>query len=420
MDTVARLLFFSIIGIILYVYAGYPLVLFILGLFKRRRMSPPEKLEEYPSVALIISVYNEEKIIKEKIENSLKLDYPKDKLRIVIASDGSIDGTEKIVRAYESGNVVLKSFDKREGKSATLNGAILGLEESIVVFSDANAFYKEDTLKKLVRNFVDEEVGCAVGRLVYLSNHSYVGRGESLYWRYESLLNRLESRMRSVLVGTGTIFAIRREIFRPVMKDVANDFQLPAEVAAQGFGVVYESEAIAYERSTYFFREEFARKRRIIIRGLTGYRHLKNNFGSSFRVFQFISRKLLRWWIGPLLPLLYITNVLLINDPVFRTLFILQNIFYVIAAIGALLRRGKIQSKFFFVPFYFVLVNAASLAAITTYLCGKRLSAWEKAETTRDVQEHACLRPHLTVIEGKKEYLYSEKRESIENLEKIP
>ena len=420
MDLVARLLFFSSIGIILYVYAGYPIVLFILGLFKRRRKQRPDELEEYPSVALIISVYNEEKIIKEKIENSLQLDYPKDKLRIVIASDGSIDDTERIVKEYEGGNIVLKSFDIREGKSAALNRTILGINEEILVFSDANAFYKEDTLKKLVRNFADEDVGCAVGRLVYVSNHSYVGRGESLYWRYESLLNRLESRMRSVLVGTGTIFAIRRGLFRPVMNDVANDFQVPAEVAAQGYGVVYESEAIAYERSTYFFREEFARKRRIIVRGLTGYRHLKHNFGSPFRVFQFISRKLLRWWIGPLLPLIYFTNLLLIDNPIFMTLFVLQNIFYISAAVGALLRRGRIQSKYLFVPFYFVLVNAASLAAITTYLSGRRLSSWEKAETTRDVQEHAFLRPHLTVIDGKKDYSYLEKRESMENLEKIP
>jgi cellulose synthase/poly-beta-1,6-N-acetylglucosamine synthase-like glycosyltransferase len=121
MDIVAKLLFFISVGVILYVYAGYPIVLFFLGLFKRRRKPGPDELEEYPSVALIISVYNEEKIIKEKIENSLKLDYPKDKLRIVIASDGSKDETDRIVKDYEGGNIVLKSFDMREGKSATLN-----------------------------------------------------------------------------------------------------------------------------------------------------------------------------------------------------------------------------------------------------------------------------------------------------------
>jgi hypothetical protein len=138
------------------------------------------------------------------------------------------------------------------------------------------------------------------------------------------------------------------------------------------------------------------------------------------RRFQFISRKLLRWWIGALLPFLYLANALLIAHPVFMTLFILQNAFYLIAAIGALLRRGKIQIRFFYIPFYFVLVNAASLAAITTFLSGRRLASWEKAETTRDVREHPILRPQLTVIEGKRRYPYEEERESVENLERIP
>ncbi len=195
--------------------------------------------------------------------------FPKASYQILVASDGSVDSTNDIVREYEGKNVVLKAFDKREGKSSTLNRAVLGLEEDILVFSDANAFYREDAVKRLIEAFKDPHVGCVVGRLIYMDNDSYVGKGEGLYWRYESYLNQLESRLGSVLVGTGTIFAIRRELFRPVMKDVANDFQLPAEVASQGYDVVYEREAIAYERSTYFCTEEFSRKKRIIVRGLT-------------------------------------------------------------------------------------------------------------------------------------------------------
>ncbi len=413
----AGILFLIIAGMIVYTYAGYPLILFGLGLFrKRRRLGEPD---EYPRVAVIVSAYNEERIIKEKIENSLKLDYPMDRLRIIIASDGSIDGTDAIVREYEGSNVVLKSFDRREGKSATLNRAVVGLDEDILIFSDANAFYKEDAIKKLVRNFQHDDVGCVVGHLVYLENCSYVGKGESLYWRYESLLNSLESRLESVLVATGTIFAIKRELFKPVGKDVANDFQIPAEVAARGYGVIYESEAIAYERSTFYFREEFSRKRRIIVRGLTGFRNLRRNFGGAFRIFQFVSRKLLRWYIGPVLPVLYVSNVLLLGDRLFYTLFVLQNLFYVFAIVGAILRRGKVRLRIFLIPFYFVMVNAAALAAIATYICGRRLTAWEKAETTRDVQEHQLVVPRLRIIEGKKNLSYPEKQEGIENLEKI-
>jgi len=323
------------------------------------------------------------------------------------------------VREYENHGVVLKSFDRREGKSATLNRAVLGLEADILVFSDANAFYREDAIRMLVRNLADEDVGCVVGKLVYLANHSYVGKGESLYWRYESVLNSLESRVKSVLVGTGTIFAVRRELFSPLAKDVANDFQIPAEVASRGYGVVYEGEAVAYEKSTFFFREEFARKRRIIVRGLTGFRALRGNFGGGLRIFQFVSRKLLRWCVGPLMPVLYAANIALLANPVFRVLFVLQNAFYVLAIVGALLRRGGVQSRILFVPFYFVMVNAASLAAIVTYLGGDRLSSWEKAETTRDTGESAGFAPRLRVIEGKKELSYGGKHKGVEKLERI-
>ena len=400
MDIVLKILILSIIGLVAYIYAGYPLILAFLGIFARRRRGHGE--EQLPTITLIVSAHNEEMIIREKIENCLKLDYPRDRLKIVISSDGSVDGTNDIVREYEGRGVVLKAFDRREGKSATLNKTVLGIEEQILVFSDANAFYKEDALLKLVRNFDVEETGCVVGRLEYLDNESYVGKGESLYWRYEGLLNGLESRLGSVLVATGTIFAIRRELFRPVMKDVANDFQLTAEVASQGYAVVYDPEAVAFERSTYFFREEFSRKRRIVVRGLTGYSHLRHDFGGTFRSFQFVSRKLLRWGVGAVLPIVYVASMFLLDEPFFAVFFVLQNIFYIFAAIGALLRRGRVRTRIFFVPFYFVMVNAAALTAIFTYLTGGRLSSWEKAETTRHVEEHLFVEPALKVIEGRK------------------
>jgi biofilm PGA synthesis N-glycosyltransferase PgaC len=416
MELFFRLLFFGVMGCIIYSYAGYPLVLMIAGLFRRHRSISDSGFQ--PSITLIISAHNEERIIRDKIDNSLKLDYPKSRLKILVASDGSVDSTNDIVKEYEGTNVVLKAFDNREGKSSTLNKAVLGLEDDILIFSDANAFYRKDAVKRLIEAFRDPQVGCVVGRLIYLDNDSYVGKGEGLYWRYESYLNQLESRLGSVLVGTGTIFAIRRELFRPVMRDVANDFQLPAEVASQGCEVVYEREAIAYERSTYFCKEEFSRKKRIIVRGLTGYKHLRGHFGGRFRVFQFFSRKMLRWWIGPMLPLLYVSNLMLISDPSFFALFLLQNLFYVFAAVGAFLRRGSIQSRVFLVPFYFTIVNMAALAAIVTYFFGRRVSSWEKAETTRGVEHETLRQPQLRVIHGRKA-AYGKPEKELENLERI-
>jgi len=417
MNEAAGIVFIAILGLAVYAYAGYPVLLALIGIFRREKTVRDEA--STPRVLLVVSVHNEERIIREKIENCLALDYPPDRLRVLVASDGSVDATNDIVREYEPRGVILKEFDRREGKSATLNKALLGLEADVLVFSDANAFYREDAIRKLVRNLADERVGCVVGRLLYLTNHSYVGKGEGLYWRYESFLNRLESRLGSVLVGTGTIFAVRRELFRPLLRDVANDFQIPAAVASSGYSVVYDGEAIACERPTFFFREEFSRKRRIIVRGLTGFLALRGDFGGAFRVFQFISRKLIRWWVGPLLPVLYAANLLLIDQPVYRALFVLQNAFYVLAAVGALLRRGGVQSRVLFVPFYFVMVNAASLAAIVTFLCGDRLISWEKAETTREPGEEAFRTPRFRVIEGKKQPAVQPDKRSVENLEHI-
>jgi len=416
MVAVFKLLFFIVLGVILYIYAGYPLVLLVMGMFKRGRRESAGR--RYPTVAFIISAYNEERIIRDKIENTLKLRYPKELLRIIVASDGSTDATNEIVREYELQGVQLRAFAKREGKSATLNRAVLGLEEEIIIFSDANSFYREDAVERLVDGFGNHRVGCVVGHLIYLDNLSYVGRGEGIYWRYESYLNKLESRLGSVLVATGTIFAIRRELFRPVLQDVANDFQLPAEVATQGYSIVYEPEAIAYEQSTYFCKEEFSRKRRIVVRGLTGYRHLRNSFGGSFRTFQFISRKMLRWWVGPMLPILYLSNMALIGETPFFAIFLLQTLFYLFAVVGAVLRRGVVKSRIFLVPFYFVIVNMAALAAIATYFAGHRLSSWEKAETTRDVENGGLHQPHLRVIHGKKRS-YEKADKELENLERI-
>ncbi len=399
MESIMKILFFSLISLVVYSYAGYPVILFLLSLFKRKKKI--EQPKEFPSVALIISAHNESRIMKDKIQNSLSLDYPQDKLRIIIASDGSDDGMNEIVREYAGRNVVLKAFKTRSGKSATLNRAVLGLDEEILVFSDANAFYRKDAIRRLVKNFADPEAGCVVGKLVYMDGESNVGKGESLYWRYESFLNRLEGRIKSVLVATGTIFAIRRQLYRPVCSDVANDFQIPADISSQGYGVLYEREAVASEKASTYFTEEFKRKYRIIVRGLTGFSHLKSDFGGGVRIFQFVSRKLMRWWIGPILPALYFINIFLLDDLFFLFSFAVQTLFYLMAAAWLVTGRESRRSKFLYIPFYFVMVNSAALLAIFSYLSGKRFSAWDKAETTRNLGEIPHESSSLKVLKGK-------------------
>jgi cellulose synthase/poly-beta-1,6-N-acetylglucosamine synthase-like glycosyltransferase len=410
-------LILTIVGLMLFIYAGYPLVIYILGIFMGRKKVYDDNY--FPDVILIISAYNEERVIRDKIENSLQLDYPEGKLTIIVASDGSSDKTDRIVSEYKDQNVLLKTFEKRKGKSATLNSVMKDLDGEIIAFSDANALYRKDAIKKMVRNFVDERVGCVVGQLKYLNNGSFIGEGESLYWKYELFLNKLESKLGSVLVGTGTIFAMKRELFTPVLSNVANDFQIPAEVASSGHYVIYEEEAIACEKPAYFFKEEFARKFRIIIRGITGFRKMNGGFGGALRKFQFITRKLFRWFVGLMLPLLYFSNLMVLDRPFLVVFFVLQNVFYAMAAVGALVKRGKIQSRLFFIPFYFVMVNSAAVAALFKYVCGGRLSAWEKAETTRDMHERPISSPSLSVLDGRENVPLSEESGELENIEHI-
>ncbi|UCH82816.1 MAG: hypothetical protein JSW50_10080, partial [Candidatus Latescibacterota bacterium] len=230
-----------------------------------------------------------------------------------------------------------------------------------------------------------------------------VSKGEGLYWRYEGLLSRLESSLGRVLVANGSIFGIRRDLFAELYPSVANDFELPIDIGSRGYGVVYEPGALAFERSTIFWEEEFKRKIRIIVRGLTGYSLLRKKL-RGFRRFQFFSHKLLRWGIGPLLFFTFMANVALSRDSVFYTLTLLLQVGLYLAALnGWRVRRTRKPHPVYYVPFYFTMVNLAAVVAIAKFLSGERQSTWDKAESARlsPVGSPALrvvteLKPHLT------------------------
>ncbi|NIM20764.1 MAG: glycosyltransferase [Candidatus Latescibacteria bacterium] len=377
------ILFWCSVAVIFYPYLGYPSLLFLFGKLRREKASE-SKSNYLPTVCLFISAFNEEKIIRRKIENSLALSYPREKLRILIASDGSTDATVQIPKNYSDMGVELFHQPQRRGKSAVINDVMENLTEEIVVFTDANCLFEEDALEKLIQHFSDPRIGCVVGKLNYVERHrSSVGKGEGVYWKYESRISILESALKSVLVATGPIFAIRRNLFSRLYPDVANDFQLPVEIASRGYGVVYEPEAVAIERSTIFWREEFKRKVRIILRGLTGFAILKSKF-RGFRLWQFLSHKLIRWTVAPFLFLILISNIMLVGSSWFYTVVLaFQSIFYLAAMNGWRLKRTSKPRSIFYVPFYFTMVNFAAIVAIAQFLAGKRLRVWEKAESAR-------------------------------------
>jgi cellulose synthase/poly-beta-1,6-N-acetylglucosamine synthase-like glycosyltransferase len=376
-----QFLFWGSLALVLYTYAGYPAILHILGRLRGRR-EIPARVPSTPSVCLIISAFNEEKVIRQKIENSLSLEYP-GRIQVVVASDGSNDRTVAIAGEYEDHGVVLHHSPRRRGKNTVLNEVVRLRNEDIIVFTDANSILAKDAVSRLVARFGDPSVGCVVGELVYSHDLTSVGQGESLYWRYESKIKTLESRLGSVLVANGSIFSIRRELFRDLFPDVANDFQSPFDVANQGRGTVYEPAALAVERSAELWEEEFDRKVRIVMRGITGFARLRRRM-HGLRLWQFISHKLIRWCVGAVLIVTFVSNAMLVSArPFFAVFFALQAFCYAAAFGGWLMRRRPTVPKLLYVPFYFTMVNFAALRAITRFVLGSRQVVWEKAESTR-------------------------------------
>jgi len=333
---------------------------------------------------LFISAFNEEKVIRRKIENSLTLDYPRDRFMVLVASDGSDDRTVEIASEYADQGVEVFHFDRRRGKSAVINDVMDRLGFEVVVFTDANSLLARDALMKLARHFADPQVGCVVGRLRYVDRHTgCVGKGEGVYWRYESKLRTLESRLGRVLVANGSIFAIRKDLFRPLFPEVANDFQLPLEIASRGYKVIYDPEAVALERSSIFWEEEFQRKVRIVLRGITGFSKMAGRLRGML-AWQFLSHKLLRWSAGLFAIAALVANAFLASGNAFyQVVLLLQILFYLAALNGWRLRRAKKTRRLFYIPFYFAMVNAAALVAAARFLSGQRLRVWEKAESTR-------------------------------------
>jgi cellulose synthase/poly-beta-1,6-N-acetylglucosamine synthase-like glycosyltransferase len=365
-------------GVPVYVFLGYPFILCILAILTGKS---PLKDDIYPTVSLIISTYNEEKIIAKKLENALALDYPKDKLEIVVASE-SVDKTNEVVKQFDSQNVVLYEYAQREGKAATLFKTVPKAKSEIIVFSDANAMYEKEAIKKLVRNFNDKRIGCVSGQLKYLNpNINSSGIAESLYWKYEMGLKKLESRLFSLLGANGSIFAIRKELYLPVSKECGDDFELPIMINQKGYGVVLEPDAVSWEMCSNTVREEFERKVRIIAwntmsclillkKSLTGRKWLL--------VFQLISHKLLRWLIPIFAMGLLVSNVFL-PGLFFRIVLVLQTFFYTAASISCMLDKMEIKlSKPLLLPYYVCVIYCASIIGLYRLICHKQKTVWKK------------------------------------------
>ena len=295
-------LFFVCSAVLVYPYVGYPLVLWLI--IRVRGVRTVRRGDRVPSATLIVSAYNEAAVIRQKIENALALDYPKDRLEIVVVSDASSDATDAIVREYAGRGVRLARQAERRGKTAGLNDVVPQAAGEIVVFSDANAMYAPDALRMLVRNFADPAVGCVTGEARYTESlQTAADLGERAYWNYEMQVKRLETAVGSMVGGDGAIYAIRKECWQQLPDDAINDFLNPLQIVGKGWRAVYEPEAVCFEETAGRMRTEYRRRIRIVSRSWRAVfqaRTVLNPFRVGFFAFSLISHKVLRWLSGPL------------------------------------------------------------------------------------------------------------------------
>lgn len=373
------ILFWLCILLVIYVYAGYPLLLLVLRWVRRKAIAANDGYE--PHVTLIISAYNEQTVIGKKIENSLVLQYPAEKLEIIVVSDCSTDGTDEIVSACPDRRVKLLRMPQRGGKTAGLNAAVPQAKGEIVIFSDANALYAPLAVRKIVRNFADPAVGAVTGESRYtIGDGDTSTESENLYWRYELALKKLESHVSSLVGGDGAIYAIRRDLYEPLQAEDLSDFVNPLQIVAKGYRNVYEQEAVSYEGGGESFDKEFRRKVRIVNRawrGLMRVPRVLNPFRFGLFAVQVISHKLLRWLVPVFMLFALFSNFFLLAvHPFYETAFALQIFFYTLAFAGYLQKNKQQLGRLFYIPYYFCLVNWASLQGILENYAGKKYAVW--------------------------------------------
>ncbi|MFC1590024.1 glycosyltransferase family 2 protein [Candidatus Omnitrophota bacterium] len=371
-----RLFFWVCVALIIYHFLVYPGIVWILARIIPR---PVKKKEVFPKVSLVIPIYNEENIAEEKILNSLNLDYPKEKLEILFASDGSDDGTEDIIKRYSDKGIRLFANPENTGKTELINRAVPRAEGEIVVLSDASGILNRGSIREMVKNFNDPEVGCVCGIYRISSrDKSQVDEFEERYFDFETALKINESLIYTTLGGPGAIYAIRKNLFRPLERDLINeDFLVSSNVVMQGFRTVYEEKALLHDRISTALKDEFRRRIRI---GAGNWQQafLMKDFLKTKRYFiiwQLLSHKILRTFVP--FPLIFIlAGSMYLDGLIYRIILTMSMSFISLASIGWILHRKKISNALFYVPFYICIGSLAYLVGTYKILFAKERIKW--------------------------------------------
>jgi len=369
-----RLIFWIAVLVPFYAYIGYPLVLLVLRLLIRREV---RKRPIQPSISLLIPAYNEDDVIARKIENSLALDYPSERLEIVVASDGSKDRTAEIAQSLADGQRVrVLAFPENRGKIATLNASVPELRGEIVVFSDAAAMLFPNSVRILIENFADPAVGAVSGLYkIVKADEVDVGKSEDFYWKYETFLKIKESQVASTLGGHGHLHAIRKDLYPyPPPGTINDDYIIPVSVLAKGYRAVYEPAAVVYEEAHEM--TGFGRRIRIMAGNIQQMREIRGLLRPlrPLALFFFLSHKVSRLVVPFAMLLALIANLFLLDSSFYFAVFCAQIVFYLLAALGTLL---PLRPKILMLPFYFSMINAATFFGFYHALTHRRGMAWK-------------------------------------------
>lgn len=393
--TIILLTFFAtIVGLLLYIYIGYPLIIVGLAKFFRR---PIQKAMIFPTITIVIPTHNEEAVIREKLDNILGLDYPRSRLQIIVCDDASDDRTTEITRKFSSDGIEL-SEGARAGKVGALNRALRLATGQIFVITDADIILSQDSLRELIANFADKNVGCVIAQTRMMVSELETSESGGLYWRYEALIRQSESDLHSTVAATGHLMGLRREIIQPIPANmILDDFYLAMMTIRQGYRVISEPKAIVWERPTKSIGDDVNRRRRLTAgryQILLMSRDYLPQLSSLLR-FEVVSHKFLRLAIPHFMILALASNILLavnlstLSLPFALRMLIMifltfQGIFYFMALIGKILSNTAIKksklSKIFMLAYFLCATNFASIGGLFWYFSGQHTVLWQQAK----------------------------------------
>ena len=370
-------LFWLALFLIFYAYLGYPLLITFLSFLINNEV---KRADIEPFVTLLITAFNEEHDIAAKLENSLILDYPKDKFEIVVASDGSTDATDEIVRSFENNDAGIKvrlhRVEGRVGKTATQNSAVKICQGEILIFSDAASMYDSNAIRALVQNYADPEVGAVSGMYTYeVKGGASAGLATKIFWNLENFIKSRQTRIRTITGCCGCIYSLRNELYTDLPGTIISDLVEPLMIIQQGYRIVFEPKAHALEETAGKTADEFKMRIRVIVRGMTGMlyaRKLYNPKKYPFVSLQLISHKVIRWLVPFFCIIIFLSNTALVFSSLFYSLFFIgQLLFYVLAVIGLYLEKKGVHKIIFYLPLYFCVVNLAAIISMFKVLTKK-------------------------------------------------